>query len=171
VVDPVNYVPVGTVVNSYPSMPGQGYGSGAAQAWIFSTPENPKNAYIPLVPLFRLSYACNHSQYSNASAQSAFDANPYHTDTTYSTSTTGVEMFISWGYRLDGIEGYVYPPSQAQPAGTVRLMRKYNANRDDHAIFPETELSNMAAQGYTLNSGSDWIGYVYPNSGSQPSVQ
>jgi hypothetical protein len=42
-------------------------------------------------------------------------------------------------------------------------MRKYNATRDDHAIFPESQISAMTAQGYTQNSGSDWIGYVYPN--------
>ena len=50
-------------------------------------------------------------------------------------------------------------------------MRKYNPERDDHAILPETELSNMMAQGYTLNSGSEWIGYVYPNYGAQPTIQ
>jgi hypothetical protein len=33
----------------------------------------------------------------------------------------------------------------------------------DHAIFPESQLSTMDTQGYTQNSGSDWIGYVYPN--------
>jgi len=30
----------------------------------------------------------------------------------------------------------------------------------------------MAAQGYTQNSGSDWIGYVYPNTtGNVPAIQ
>lgn len=67
------------------------------------------------------------------------------------------------GSFLDGIEGYIYPKTVTQPIGTVRLMRKYNPARDDHAIFPETALSAMTAQGYTENSGSDWLGYVYPN--------
>jgi hypothetical protein len=76
------------------------------------------------------------------------------------------------GYKLDGIEGYLYPKTLPQPAGTVRLMRKYNPARDDHAIFPESQLSAMAAQGYTQNSGSDWIGYVYPNTnGNVPVIQ
>ena len=92
-------------------------------------------------------------------------------DTTYTADPNGVTSFQSWGYKLDGIEGYIYPKSLAQPVGTVRLMRKYNPTRDDHAIFPETALSIMASQGYTQNSGSDWLGYVYPNStGSTPVI-
>lgn len=51
-------------------------------------------------------------------------------------------------------------------------MRKYAVGRDDHAIFPENEYSAYAAQGYTENSGSDWLGYVYPNSGgTTPPIQ
>lgn len=84
-------------------------------------------------------------------------------DVTYTADTAGVNAFKSVGYKLDGIEGYLYPKTMAQPVGTMRLMRKYNPERDDHAIFPESRLSAMAAQGYTQNSGSDWIGYVYPN--------
>ena len=51
-------------------------------------------------------------------------------------------------------------------------MLKYAVSRDDHAIFPETEFATYAIQGYTENSGSDWLGYVYPNSGgTTPSSQ
>ncbi len=32
-----------------------------------------------------------------------------------------------------------------------------------NACTAETALSTMTAQGYTQNSGSDWLGYVYPN--------
>ncbi len=74
----------------------------------------------------------------------------------------GINTFTSWGYKYEGIEGYIFPKHCAKPAGTVRLMRKYNPARDDHAIFPETMLSTMYNQGYTQNSGSDWLGYVYP---------
>lgn len=32
--------------------------------------------------------------------------------------------------------------------------------------------ATMAAQGYTQNSGGDWLGYVYPNlTGNIPTVQ
>jgi serine protease len=51
-------------------------------------------------------------------------------------------------------------------------MRKYNPTRDDHAIFPEPLLSQYQADGYTLNTGSDWLGYVYQNTnGNVPTIQ
>jgi serine protease len=128
---------------------------------------------VPLVPLFRLSFACNHPQYSNANAASICTNNPQHTDTTYTTDQAGINSFASVGYRVDGIEGYIYPKTITQPTGTVRLMRKYNAARDDHAIFPESLLMQYTNEGYTLNSGSDWLGYVYlsPSNGSKPIIQ
>ena len=93
-------------------------------------------------------------------------------DTTYSTDQAGINAFVGVGYKLDGIEGFIYPKTIAQPAGTVRLMRKYAVSRDDHAIFPESEYYTYATQGYTENSGSDWLGYDYPNStGTTPSIQ
>jgi hypothetical protein len=50
-------------------------------------------------------------------------------------------------------------------------MRKYNPTRDDHAIFPESWLTYFTSLGYTQNSGSDWLGYVYPNStGGVPTI-
>ncbi len=167
------YASVGNLLNIYSNFPGTPYyWAVGAQVWLFTTPENPKDANVALVPLFRLSFACNHPQYSNASSPTACAANPNHTDTTYSTEIAGVDAYVSVGYRLDGVEGYVYSKSAPQPAGTVRLMRKYHPGRDDHAIFPETELTNMFNQGYTDNSGSDWLGYVYPNTnGAVPTIQ
>ena len=51
-------------------------------------------------------------------------------------------------------------------------MRKYNVSRDDHAVFPETAAAAMAADGYTsYTNGTDWVGYVYPNSGPMPVIQ
>ena len=59
-----------------------------------------------------------------------------------------------------------------QPTGTRKLMRKYNPARDDHAIFPDNMLATMQAQGYTEDSGSNWLGYVYPNlTGVIPTIQ
>ncbi len=163
------YASVGTAV-PYASFPGTPwYQPTGAQAWVFTTPENPLSG-IPLVPLFRLSFACNHPAY--AVAQPAVCSSyPEHTDSTYTTDAAGVAAFQSVGYLLDGIEGYIYPKTLAQPSGTVRLLRKYNATRDDHAIFPENLLTQYTNEGYTLNSGSDWLGYVYPNYGSVPTVQ
>jgi serine protease len=157
----------GITINAYlnfPGMPGgwQDY-IPRAQVWIFTTQDNPITPSIPLVPLYRLSWKCGDS-YSPACA-----GNPYHTDFVYTADTAGISAYQSVGYKLDGIEGYIYPKTVSQPAGSVRLMRKYNPTRDDHAIFPESELAAMASQGYTQNSGSDWLGYVYPNlTGAMP---
>lgn len=139
-----------------------------AAAWIFTTPDNPKNAAIPLVPLYRLSWKCGDpTPYPPTICSSV----PNHADVTYTADINGVTAFESSGYKLDGIEGYIYPKTISQPTGTVRFMRKYNPARDDHAIFPETMLSTMTSQGYTENSGSDWLGYVYPNlTGNTPSI-
>ena len=167
------YAMVGPTVTSYLNLPSvQWFNYTGAQAWVFSTPENPKSSTVPLVPLFRLSFACNNAQYSNANAATACANNPQHTDTTYTTDQAGVNSFVSIGYRLDGIEGYIYPKNLAQPVGSVRLIRKYNAARDDHAIFPEPLLTRYQNGGYTLNSGSDWLGYVYQNTnGNVPTIQ
>jgi serine protease len=170
------YVTVGTIPAVYQGFPSifSGVQPPRAEAWVFTTPENPKSASTPLVPLFRLSYACNNSNYSNASSPAACASNAQNTDTTYTTDWAGVLEFESWGYRLDGVEGYIYPKTLSpQPLGTVRLMRKYNEARDDHAIFPEALLTQMTNLGYTVNSGSDWLGYVYasPSTGVTPTIQ
>ena len=163
------YASVGTSV-PYNNFPGTPYYAGTgAQAWIFSTSENPLSG-TPLSPLFRLSFACTHPA-SPVAQPAACASYPEHMDSTYTTDAAGVAAFQSVGYLLDGIEGYIYPKTQAQPTGTVRLMRKYNSTRDDHAIFPETLLPQYASEGYTENSGSDWLGYVYPNYGTKPTVQ
>jgi hypothetical protein len=54
----------------------------------------------------------------------------------------------------------------------MRLTRKYDTTQNDHAIFPEPLLSQCQNEGYTLNSGSDWLGCVYQNiNGSVPTIQ
>ena len=97
-------------------------------------------------------------------------SNPASTDrdTTYTTDTTGILAFKNVSYELDGIEGYIYAPCTPEPscipAGAVRLYRRYNPQRDDFAIFPESELAQMVSQGYTsTGNANEVIGYVYPN--------
>jgi serine protease len=163
---------IGQSISGYTQFPND-YGTQpstpAAGAWIFTTRLNPKNASLPLIPLYRLSWKCG-------------DATPYppticssqasHMDTTYATDQAGINAFVSWGYKLDGVEGYIYPKTTIAPAGTVRLMRKYSTARDDHAVFPESETYNYSLLGYTENSGSEWMGYVYPNTnGTVPTIQ
>lgn len=121
-----------------------------ADAWVFTTPNNPRDPSKPLVPLYRLSYQ---------------EQTGLHRDTTYTTDLDGVSFYESLRYLKDGIEGYIYPKTMPQPPGTVRLMRKYNPALNDTAIFPEygSRPNDMTAQGYTTNVGSDWLGWVYPN--------
>jgi sugar lactone lactonase YvrE len=137
---------------------GQNDGTAGAQAWLFATASNPVDPDRPLAALYRMSWKCGDPGYSPPCA-----SNPYHTDFVYTADPVGVDVLGSWGYSLDCIEGYIYPKTMPQPVGSERLMRKYNPERDDHAIFPESELGDMLEQGYTWNSGSDWLGYVYPN--------
>ena len=148
------YQPVGPLTPGYVNFPIDAYSQlffkPRASVYILTTESNMTGSYTWLVPLYRMSYVNNYTG---------------NQDHTYTTEPAGIESFKSVGYKLDGIEGYIYSKSGIQPYGTVRLMRKYNSSRDDHAIFPESELNTMIAQGYTQNSGNtDWIGYVYPNS-------
>jgi serine protease len=143
-------------VSGYDYFPGAGCPVGpcspepGASVYIFSTDRSPNGS--PLVPLFRMSYE---------------DPNSANRDMTYTTEKAGIELLRGSGYRLDGTEGYIYkrctPEPSCIPAGAVRLYRRYNASRDDYAIFPESELAAMVADGYTQALGNDWIGYVYPN--------
>ena len=166
------YVPgIGNTITDYTTFPTDNGPTGppTAGAWIFTTKLNPVDANAPLVPLYRLSWKCG--DYS-PTPPAVCSSNIFHMDTTYTTEQAGINAFVGIGYKLDGIEGFIYPKTVTQPAGTVRLMRKYAISRDDHAIFPENEYSTYAVQGYTENSGSDWLGYVYPNSGgTTPSIQ
>lgn len=150
------YETVGSLIPVFSVFPGNSVASPRAQVYLFTTPQNPVNTEVPLAPLYRLSWKCN-------GVGPVCTANPNHVDFTYTADPNGVSHFESLGYSLDGIEGYVFPNTAPQPPGSVKLMRKYHPGRDDFAIFPETELANMQAQGYTWNgySLSDTIGYVY----------
>lgn len=171
-VQSARYYPMGyNIINLYGAFPGHPPDVAAprADAWVFTTSLNPKSATIPLAPLYRLSWKCGDL---TPTPPAVCAANPEHIDTVYTADTAGVSAYQSVGYQLDGIEGYLYPKTIPQPIGTQRLMRKYNPARDDHAIFPENRLATMTAQGYTQNSGSDWLGYVYPNlTGNAPTIQ
>jgi hypothetical protein len=139
-----------------------------AEAWIFTTSANPKNAAAPLRPLYRMSWKCGDpTPYPPYICGST----PYHVDTVL-VGKDEIGFYAWLGYKVDGLEGYVYPPDQPQPPGTVRLMRWYNANRDDHAMFPETAAGTMYGDGYIYYTNySDWLGYVYPNNGTTPVIQ
>ena len=140
-----------------------------AEVWLFTTHANPKSSTTALEPVYRMSWKCgDDTHYPPAVCSSV----PKHIDTVL-VNASELAYFQYLGYQVDGLQGYVYPKSLPQPTGTVRLMRSYNAQRDDHAVYPDTKSSNMASQGYiyTTNS-SDWLGYVYPNTtGQVPVIQ
>lgn len=140
-----------------------------AMVSVFTTFRNPDPLGVPLVPLYRLSWTC-----PNGSDPSC--TNPEHVSHAYSTDPT--ESWGQTGCRVDGIEGYVYPRTMAQPAGTVKLCRKYYPGadpdvHDDFILFPGggTNGTDCSAptDGYTPGGnnytdgvyGIDWIGWVY----------
>ena len=139
-----------------------------AEVWLFTTHVNPKSTTTQLSPIYRMSWKCDDD---TLFPPAICASNPTHVDTVL-VGETELAYFQYLGYKTDGLEGYVYPKSQPQPAGTTRLIRKYNVARDDHAIFPETKWSTMQGLGYVENTNTtDWLGYVYPNStGYMPSI-
>ncbi len=133
-------------------------GSPKASLHVLSTENNPIPGGQPLVPLYRLS---------------RFASGGNNRDHRYDVLTTEVVADHGAGYYLDGIEGYLYPSCgtdttcddvSCQPAGTVAVLRRYNAPLDDTAIFPANELGTMSASGYTqVLHGRSCLGWAYPN--------
>jgi hypothetical protein len=160
----IPYLTTGPVVSHYTSFPGLGCPVGPcnppiprASVYVFTSEAAPFAGAPPLVPLYRVSFK---------------DANGTNRDHAYTTDVAGLRLFQSGTrpYSLAGIEGYIYQRCTPEPAcipnRAVKLLRRYNLERDDFAIFPESELAAMIAQGYTLTGGpqlSDVLGYVYPN--------
>lgn len=120
------YVPEGTVITGYPQFPSwegskQLGPTPRAQVWVFSTPRNPFNPNVELLPIFRLSYAC----YSNPPVwKPQCGVNGRHIDHAYTTDLVQAhELNATGGYLIDGIEGYLVPPTEQQPSGTVKMYR------------------------------------------------
>lgn len=162
----------GTAINGYAGFPDPALSNVAALAevWVFTTHENPKDSTQPLEPLYRLSWKCGDA---TAYPPALCASNPAHVDTLL-VNQSEVSWFVSTlGYKVDGIEGYVYPKSLPQPPGTVHLLRMYNPARDDHAHYPLSAYQKMLSQGYNAyTNGTNWLGYVYPNTnGTVPVIQ
>ncbi|MFT3817827.1 MAG: S8 family serine peptidase [Rubrivivax sp.] len=147
-----------------------------AEVWVFTTHTNPKSSTVPLEALYRMSWKCgDYTPYPPTICTAATDeyTGKAHIDTVLVMGSE-IQAFKTLGYKLDGLEGYIYPRSEPQPPGTVRLLRRYNATLDDNAIFPESSLATMTSLGYTsISNGVDWLGYAYPNppAGTMPVVQ
>lgn len=98
------------------------------------------------------------------------NGNANHVDHAYSTDPAEISAWQALGYRVDGIEGFVYPSNLTPQSGMVKLLRRQHVSNNDTAIFPESELSTMYANLFqnTLY-GVDSLGWVYPNPGYRPS--
>ena len=138
-----------------------------------------------LVPLYRMSYKCGDELLTNPPnpANPVCQTVPSHLSHFYSTDPTAVALYTGYtvsgvyvggglGYKLDGIEGYIFSTAIAQPSGTVHLCRKYDPARDDYVLFTGAGTGgtdcSATTDGYTGGNyyltagGTDWIGWVYP---------
>ena len=168
----ISYGPIGNLVPGYSQFPDCTFSpcvTPLAMVSVFTSYVDPTAPSTELVPLYRMSWSCS--------------GTCSHVSHTYTTSSTGISAFQSVGYVLDGIEGYIYPSTKAQPAGTVKLCRKYSPTGDDYIIFPGTGAGGATCgngDGFTKDSsgvvrtdytgtvgGTDWIGWVYPVRASQ----
>ncbi len=174
------YATIGPLVGSYTWFPGVpssmcGFSPPCdgfyprAMVSVFTTFRNPILPSVDLVPLYRLSWRCPNS--------SACPQNSNHVSHVYSTNTS--ERWVSQqGYSVDGIEGYIFPVTMAQPPGTIKLCRKRDSSRDDYVLFPGTGTNGTSCtnttDGYTGGNYSDpvvdtdWIGWVYPAQAPRP---
>jgi subtilisin family serine protease len=189
----VQYGQIGLSIPGYPSFPNAFSPAppATAIASIFTTHRNPISGQSDLAPLYRLSFRCgDQTEPLPACTPGHVTYNAAHISHFYETDANGVKTMTGKdvnglkltgypngaGYQLDGIEGFVYPRTQTQPPGTVKLCRKYDATRDDWVLFPGvgsggTDCSSTS-DGYTGGDysdaipGADWLGWVYHVKGS-----
>ncbi|MEQ1515147.1 MAG: S8 family serine peptidase [Usitatibacteraceae bacterium] len=166
----IPFTPIGTAVTGIPGFPGTAIPTArTAQAWIFTTHKNPHSATQELVPLYRLSYKCGDTLVSPNVAPAACGINSQYVSRTYATHIDNVTGF--WkdrGYRLDGIEGYVYPNGAIQPPGTEALVLGQNVANGTYALYPESQVGAMLSLGFTTQN---FLGRVFANAGIRPNIQ
>jgi hypothetical protein len=190
------YVSVGATVSPYntfrPVCPDvanctpYAWGVPLASASVLTTPKNPVSRAPDLRPLYRMSWRC--------SGQGACPGN--HVRHFYTTTEAELQAMEVQGFRLDGIEGFVFDASSTaaqRPTGVVRLCRKYNATRDDFILYAGNGVGSSACDivvgstGEQITQGTsgtyaDWngssinfVGFAYPPGfgsavGPQPSA-
>lgn len=69
------------------------------------------------------------------------------------------DLNTTGGYLIDGIEGYLVPPTEQQPSGTVKMYR--GVKDGDWAFFPENLAGIMTSLGYTVHTQN--LGWAFPN--------
>ncbi|HEU4663104.1 MAG TPA: S8 family serine peptidase [Dokdonella sp.] len=168
---PTQYASIGEPLSLYTQFPAPPCAGAQcapeATASIFVSHVNPLGG-AELVALNRFSRTCFGSSdgYCNTQPDKLWHV--------YSTSASDASQWLSLGYRLDGIEGYVYPSTIAQPPGTVKLCRAYDSTRHDYALFLGTGAggtSCTATDGYTggaYDQSPVSLGWVFSARDSQP---
>jgi hypothetical protein len=110
------------------------------------TTENSPIAGATLVPLYRLTQVCTGGANCKATRNFA-----------YATGRAGVQSLESIGFQVDGVEGFVFSPSESQPANTLRLCMATDDARMDRILYAASscdrnQLVNDAGQ----NTGGNY---------------
>jgi len=144
---------------------------------------NPVAGGPDLIPLYRLSRRCGDFASDICDAPGAANYNPFHVSHVYTTDTTelGTLTAAPNNYKLDGIDGYVFPKSYANApvAGAVYLCRLRDPVRDEMILFPGNgsggkkcypPFPSYAAGSYysAMLGGTEWLGWVIPYDGGNP---
>ncbi len=116
------YSHVGNSVAEMTVLPGTSVAP-KAQLRVYAGPINPLNSSQKLVPLIRVSKRIGNGVSMGEIA--------------YETNETRAQALLSAGYKLDGVEGFLYSSQYPQPSGSVRVYRARNPSTSDNGVFPE----------------------------------
>ncbi len=179
---PLTYQSVGNLISGFSVYPGVttvGIHPRSSVS-VYVSHRNPTGSGADLIPLYRLSRKCGDFASPICDTSGAPNYNPFHIGHMYSTDASEVASFTAppYNYKLDGIEGYVFPKSYSNSpiAGAVRLCRLLDPVRDELVLLPGTgsdgkacnpPFPTYASGSYHSNTlgGTDWIGWVAPNYG------
>ena len=71
-----------------------------------------------------------------------------------------VNIPATWTY--DGVEGYMYPGTGAQPPGTIAVYRWVNPSTGAYTLVPNGDQALWTGRGFQ-SDGTGVLGYAYPN--------
>ncbi|MEP7181173.1 MAG: S8 family serine peptidase [Betaproteobacteria bacterium] len=176
------YTSVGSLVPGYGQFPSiyTLYVYPRSSVSVYVSHVNPLGTGPDLTPIYRLSWRCGDSAKVICDNPGAPGYNPFHISHLYAAGDTEKANALATGYKLDGIEGYVFPKSygSAPQSGMVRLCRLYDSTRDEEILFPGTGGSGNKCYppfpSYTVGAAggsyysstiysTDWMGWVYAN--------
>ncbi len=189
---PLTYQEIGLPIPGYPNLPcGSTYAFDSvtnvatnnacqyyparAVAMLLTTHVDPTNTGRILKKVYR--FSCNPDDPCNITDASN-PKKPYHVAFRYSTNETLLSSIQGEGYKLDGIEGYVYEPVGEPPAGAQRFCSRRNAARHDAMLYltasntcysqdSDPFITNnpqlpAGINGSGYNEPAELLGYAYP---------